>query len=186
MKKKLTFLTFGSVIAFSALPFVVVSCANNSNQDAYYLDVLKNELNNFKPGIDKVILDDQYQQKDQQLNLSANNVNMFKITLDDFNIKSTDEQLSSQASLDGIFHIKDHEFDFVDKPGEENEKYPTKKISFNFNYAMIDSEHQTRKPYLDQSKRAITMPVFAALTDLRTGEVVATKYIDFFLSLIHI
>ena len=180
MKKKLTFLTFGSVIAFSALPFVVVSCANNSNQDAFYLEVLKNELNNFQPSIDKVILDDQYRQKDQQLNLSANNVNMFKITLDDFNIKSTDEQISSQASLDGIFHIKDHEFDFVDKPGEEGKQYPTKKISFNFNYAMIDSEHQTRKPYLDQSKRAITMPVFAALTDLRTGEVVATKYIDFF------
>ena len=185
MSKKILFPLASSFAILSVLPLTVVACSTTDNSEAQNLKLLEKELANYGANINKVTLNEQYQSvKDNknayQINLLANDVNMFKLTLND-QYSVTEESEQNKQSLSSIFKIKPHDFDFVTViEGDKEEKHPQKQIDFSFNYDLIDSSEKGAMPYLNDAKNAIIIPVLASLVDLKTGTVLATKYLDFF------
>ena len=185
MSKKILFPLASSFVILSVLPSTVVACSTTDNSEAQNLKLLEKELANYGVNINKVTLNEQYQsvkddKNNYQINLLANDVNMFKLTLND-QYSVTEESEQNKQSLSSIFKIKPHDFDFITViEGDKEEKHPQKQIDFSFNYDLIDSSEKAANPYLNDAKNAIIIPVLASLVDLKTGTVLATKYLDFF------
>ena len=180
MRKRLLLLPFALLASLAALP-LVIACADTADSTPKHLKTLTTALQQLNLNVNNVVLNPLYKAKPDPTdpnkpgNLLANNLNMFKLLLNDSASATEDEELNQEA-LDGIFSVPSYEWN-----ADGNGTTATTRIDFNFNYDVCDSANQTARPYLSSNKRAIIVPVLASLVDLRAGEtILATKFWDFF------
>ena len=186
MIKKSRWLIGGAFLSLSLSPLAIVACASTIDVDAQNLQLLLKQLAlpELQPDVNKVILNPIYETPETNNgqsttpNLVANDLNMFRLLLNDENSATEDD--NKVASLNSVFQIKPVDFAF-ETSGSDNQSVATKRIEFSFIYNNItDSTKTQAKPYLINNKKAIMIPVLTSLVDLKTNQVLATKFIDYF------
>ena len=113
MRKRLLLLPFALLASLAALP-LVIACADTADSTPKHLKTLTTALQQLNLNVNNVVLNPLYKVKPDPTdpnkpgNLLANNLNMFKLLLNDSASATEDEELNQEA-LDGIFSVPSYE-----------------------------------------------------------------------------